>query len=76
MDSAKRSVTKAITWKTLGFIVLPFVALATFPKTDTGCMTVETESFLALSVAYHVLMFALFVAHERIWNKIKWGKKR
>ncbi len=75
MDSKTRSIAKAITWKLLGFIMLPVVAIATFSQIENDCFSMETDSFVILSLAYHILMFTLFIAHERIWNGIRWGKK-
>ena len=75
MDSKKRSIAKAVTWKLLGFIMLPIVAIATFSQIENNCFSMQTDSFVALSLAYHILMFTLFIAHERIWNGIRWGKK-
>ena len=76
MDSKKRSIAKAITWKLLGFIMLPIVAITTFSQVKNNCFSMETDSFVVLSFAYHILMFALFIVHERIWNGVKWGRKK
>ena len=67
IDSPKRSLSKALSWKALGFIVLSLVTYAaTGSLKDTG----------VIAVAYHFLMLLLFMAHERTWNKIKWGKTK
>tara|TARA_R110002020_G_scaffold78506_1_gene197399 strand:- start:9062 stop:9292 length:231 start_codon:yes stop_codon:yes gene_type:complete len=75
VDSKKRSFLKAVTWKILGFMILPFVAVLTFRGAEAGSFIVEADSFVLLSVVYHITMFTLFFAHERVWNKIKWEKK-
>jgi predicted membrane chloride channel (bestrophin family) len=75
MDSKRRSIVKAITWKVLGFVMLPIVAIATFSQIESACFSMETDSFVVLSLAYHILMFTLFIVHERIWNGVKWGRK-
>ena len=75
MDSKRRSIVKAITWKVLGFVMLPIVAIATFSQIENTCFSMETDSFVILSFAYHILMFTLFIVHERIWNGVRWGRK-
>ncbi len=76
MESKKRSLLKAITWKLLGFLILPIIALVALKNSDSNMYVVGTKSILILSIAYHTAMFMLFFVHERIWNKVKWGKKK
>jgi len=67
IDSVKRSLSKAISWRFLGLLVLSAVTyVATGSLKETG--------FVA--IIYHLLMLVLFMAHERSWNKIKWGKTK
>lgn len=64
MDSNKRSITKAITWRALA-------SLATFIISY-----VVTGDFTAASGIASIQVFVnllLYYMHERIWNKIKWG---
>jgi len=67
IDSTKRSLGKAVSWKFLGLLVLSAVTYAA-----TGSL--KETGFVA--VIYHLLMLILFMAHERTWNKIKWGKTK
>ena len=67
IDSAKRSFSKALSWKLLGFSVLMLVAYVI-----TGSL--KETGFVA--ILYHFLMLVLFMFHERAWNKIKWGKTK
>ena len=67
IDSKKRSFTKAVSWKVLGFFILSLVAFII-----TG--SIKQTSFVA--IVYHLLMLCLFMLHERVWNKIKWGKTK
>lgn len=67
IDSGKRSLAKAFSWKVLGLIILAaitFVATGSLSKTGLVALT------------YHLLMLVLFTIHERMWNKIKWGKTK
>ena len=65
MDSNKRSITKALTWRALA-------SLATFSIAYmlTGDITAATG---IASVQVFVNLF-LYYVHERIWNKIDWGQ--
>jgi len=67
IDSQKRSWLKAFSWKSLGFVILLTIAfLVTGSLAQTG--------FVA--IAYHFFMLCLFMVHERMWNKINWGKTK
>ena len=65
MDSNKRSITKALTWRALA-------SLATFiiSYTVTGDFAVAT-GIASIQVFVNLL---LYYVHERIWNKINWGQ--
>ena len=65
MDSNKRSITKALTWRALA-------SLATFiiSYIVTGNFAVATG---IASVQIFVNLI-LYYVHERIWNKINWGQ--
>lgn len=60
-----RSVIKAITWRLTGtidtFVVSFFITGKVFYATAISLTEVLTKVFL-------------YYLHERIWNKIKWGK--
>jgi len=65
IDSKKRSLIKAVSWKSMGFIILTLITYAI-----TGSL--KQTGFVA--IVYHLSMLLLFVLHERIWNKTQWGK--
>ena len=65
IDSTKRSVSKATTWKVLGFIILSLVTYAA-----TG--SIKQTSLVA--VLYHFIMLLIYIFHEKLWNKVQWGK--
>lgn len=60
-----RSITKAISWRVVGTI-----------DTLVVSYIVTGEIVLAASIASvdFVTKLVLYFFHERIWNKIKWGK--
>jgi len=76
VDSRKRSFLKAITWKILGFLILPIIAILTMSNKDDGTLIIGAKSLILLSIIYHITMFVLFFVHERLWNEVKWGKKK
>tara|TARA_R110001583_G_scaffold12031_1_gene53653 strand:- start:2728 stop:2964 length:237 start_codon:yes stop_codon:yes gene_type:complete len=76
MDSKKRSFLKAITWKILGFLILPMIAILTMSDGDSGTLIIGAKSLILLSIIYHITMFMLFFVHERVWNGVEWGKKK
>ncbi len=66
MDSKKRSIVKAFSWKLLAFLILVIVSYAV-----TGSLKDTT----IITVIYHIIGVILYFLHERIWSKIKWGRE-
>lgn len=67
MSVAKsRSFAKALTWRTTGTI-------------DTFLLSwlITKQPFVAASIASVEVLtkIVLYYFHERVWNKIKWGRK-
>jgi uncharacterized membrane protein len=64
-DTAVRSLAKAISWRVTGTI-------------DTFVISwiITGEVLLASGIAFTEIMtkIILFWLHERVWNKILWGK--
>jgi len=65
MESKGRSLAKTITWRITG-ITLTFFLLFI----STGSILFSLEASLAINLTKSVAYYA----HERIWNKIKWGR--
>ena len=63
----KRVLAKAITWKVIGLAVL--TALGYFL---TGNISLAGESALVVAV----ISFILYIAHEWVWEHVKWGKEK
>lgn len=66
-ETHKRSLTKALTWKILGLVILLVVG--------SLYLNLSFSRSFAVSLIYHVIMFILYFLHERMWNLIIWGKK-
>jgi uncharacterized membrane protein len=64
--SKSRSFAKALTWRTTGTI-------------DTFLVSwlITKQPFIAASIASVEVLtkIVLYYFHERVWNKIKWGRK-
>ena len=65
-ETKRRSVVKAITWRTLGTldtIVISYV------------LTGEIKTAISIGGIEVFTKMFLYFGHERIWNMIKWGKR-
>lgn len=64
-DEPKRSFAKAISWRLLASIYLFFVVLF-----------LSKQVFLSLNLAVidAVINIIEYYLHERVWNRISWGK--
>jgi len=64
-ETHKRSLFKAVSWR-----ILATLATMSLVFIITGNLT------LAAEIGFFELMLKLLIyyAHERIWDKIKWGK--
>tara|TARA_A100001515_G_C4583714_1_gene213818 strand:+ start:714 stop:1445 length:732 start_codon:yes stop_codon:yes gene_type:complete len=67
IDSSKRKLIKAISWKFLGFITLSVL---------TYVVTGDLKTVGLIGVVYHVAMTALYLFHEKAWERVLWGKTR
>ncbi|MBT3362784.1 MAG: DUF2061 domain-containing protein [Chloroflexi bacterium] len=67
METHKRSIVKALTWRVLAYAITAFVAYL-----FTGKLA------LALEIGFADTLIKLFVyyAHERTWMKTKYGMKK
>ncbi len=65
MDSRIRSWTKSFTWRIIGIIILLLLSYAV-----TG--SIAKASLITL--LFHLIRVILYYVHERVWEKISWGK--
>ena len=66
MEKHRRSVVKAIGYKSVSIALL--AALAWIFTRDLMHMT-------AITVTYEVIAIVGYYVYERIWERIKWGRK-
>jgi adenylylsulfate kinase len=64
-ESHRRSLTKAVTWRVTGTIDTFIVS---------WLLTGEPKVALSIAGVEFFTKIFLYYSHERIWNKIKWGK--
>ena len=67
MESKKRTVTKAISYRGLVTVILAILSWA---------FTADLHQTAVITVVYAALATAGYYGHERIWNKITWERKR
>ena len=67
MESHFRSIVKAVTWRTGGTVVTFAVAWG---------LTRELELAAQIGIFDTVVKIGAFYAHERIWNRLNFGKKK
>ncbi len=65
-DKPIRSVVKAISWRIIG--TLDTIGIS-------WLLTGEIQTALAIGSVELITKMALYVGHERIWNKINFGKQ-
>ncbi len=67
VDSHKRSWLKSIVWRIIGIFILGYITWM-FPH--------NWEKTTWITITFHSIRLVLYYIHERIWLKIRWGKKR
>lgn len=65
IDCKIRSWTKSFTWRFIGIIIL-------LPL--TYIFTGKWESAAAVTLSFHMIRMILYYFHERIWERISWGR--
>jgi uncharacterized membrane protein len=64
-ETRRRSVVKALSWRTLAGIITAVVAL---------CMTGELEFAAKIGLIDTLVKLLIYFLHERAWNKISYGR--
>ena len=66
-ESHKRSIVKAVTYRAFGFVASAGIGLI---------VTRSIEMALAFGFLDAVVKIFGYYFHERIWEKVKWGKPK
>jgi uncharacterized membrane protein len=65
METRRRTLVKAIVWNLMGLCVMSLVGLA---------MTGSAAIGGAMAVVNTVIGLSMYVAYERVWSRIGWGR--
>ncbi|MBL4916364.1 DUF2061 domain-containing protein [Szabonella alba] len=65
MDTARRTLVKALVWQALGLLVMALVGWG-----FTGSVALAG----GMALANMAIGFASYFLHERIWARIGWGR--
>ena len=65
MDSKRRSIIKAITWRILALLTTIIVSFAIL-----GSWSVS----IAIGISSNLLKTLFYYIHERFWERTNWGK--
>jgi len=65
MDTKKRSLTKSITWRVIGIILLGVISYL---------ITSNWKEMTIITVLFHGIRVILYYYHERIWENVSWGR--
>ncbi|MDP8229724.1 MAG: DUF2061 domain-containing protein [Candidatus Gorgyraea atricola] len=65
MEHPKRSIAKAITWRVIAFLVT-VIAIYIYSK--------DIKESLVVGISANLIKIFLYYAHERIWNRVKFGR--
>ena len=65
MDKKLRSLIKSLTYRIIAFIVLMII---------TWYATGDLVQTTFISVTFHTIQLFLYYIHERLWERVNWGK--
>jgi len=65
MATRKRSLAKSITYRLLAIVALLTVTLF---------ITKNLSASLLITIGFQAIMTLVYFLHERVWDRIKWGK--
>ena len=65
MEHPKRSLMKTLTWRIIAFLVT-ILAVYIYSK--------DIKESLVIGISANLVKIFLYYAHERIWNRVKFGR--
>jgi len=66
MESTRRSVAKALSWRFLATIITATLAFV---------ITEELEIAAKIGLADTLIKLLVYIGHERLWNRIPYGRQ-
>lgn len=67
MESNRRSLVKALSWRLLATIITTSIVFA---------LTGKGEFAATIGVADTLFKFFIYFGHERLWNRIPYGREK
>jgi len=67
MDSKKRSLVKSVVWRIIGVVLLAVIAFL---------ITGNLKEMTIITVVFHAIRMVMYYFHERVWERITWGRKQ
>ena len=65
METKKRSWAKSVTWRLFGIVLLGLISFL---------ITKDWKQMTVITALFHGIRLVLYYYHERIWQRISWGK--
>jgi len=66
MESTRRSIAKALSWRFLATIITATLAFA---------VTGEAEIAAKIGLADTLIKLVVYIGHERLWNRFAYGRQ-
>ena len=66
MEHPRRSMAKSITWRIFSFMMTVCIIFA---------YTRNIKQAIGVGAGIDIVKLGLYYAHERLWNKVKFGRK-
>ncbi|MBE0502464.1 MAG: DUF2061 domain-containing protein [Desulfuromonadales bacterium] len=66
MESTRRSIAKAISYRIIGTLTTTILVFVAFRRFDLAATVGLIDTFIKIF---------LYIAHERLWNRINFGRK-
>jgi adenylylsulfate kinase len=67
LESKRRSLIKAVSWRIFATLTTSLIVFIFFGRIDLA---------IAVGIVESITKIAIYFTHERVWEKIKFGKKR
>ncbi len=67
MESHRRSIAKALSWRVLATLITTALVYL---------LTGKGEFAAKVGLADTLIKFTIYIAHERVWNRIPYGRQK
>jgi uncharacterized membrane protein len=67
METTRRSIAKALSWRVLATVITATLAFV---------ITNELEIAAKIGLADTIIKLGVYIGHERLWNRVPYGRQR